>query len=49
MATDESNKTKSAATPGMTPENKMRRRKRMSASNAAAYVLLSIGAIVSST
>ena len=46
MATDESNKTKSAATPGMTPENKMRRRKRMSASNAAAYVLLSIGAIV---
>ncbi len=47
MATDESNKSEpSAKAPGMTPEGKMRRRKRMSASNAAAYVLLSIGAIV---
>jgi len=45
MATDEDNKSESSTTR-VTAEGKMRHRKRMSASNAAAYVLLSIGAVV---
>lgn len=46
MATDEKEKKpeKQAAEP--TPENKMQKRKRLSASNATAYVILTIGAVV---
>jgi gliding-associated putative ABC transporter substrate-binding component GldG len=46
MATDENSNNGSGASGADTPEGKMKRRKRMSASNATAYVLLSIGAVV---